>query len=185
MIVPDRFLRAGTHVPVLRFLGQLMDFRSITEFGCGIYSTLTFLNQKYFPNLQNLYSYETSSAWIKKLKKITHDKRLHLIHLNREKPHWNRRDWHAADLVFVDGKSEHRNDIMSNLQYLSPLFVIHDVFHYKRGFRKFKFRYIYQLPYMGRKANRITTGIASNEIDVSAIDWKITWEVDWYNLRTK
>ena len=53
----------ATHVPVLMGLARLRDIRSVLEFGCGNYSTLTFLNRAAFPNLVRLQSVENDVAW--------------------------------------------------------------------------------------------------------------------------
>jgi len=53
----------ATHVPVLMGLARLRDVKSVLEFGCGNYSTLTFLNPAAFPNLVQLQSVENDAAW--------------------------------------------------------------------------------------------------------------------------
>jgi hypothetical protein len=41
----------------------MREIRSVLEFGCGRYSTLTFLNRAAFPHLEQLHSIENDSAW--------------------------------------------------------------------------------------------------------------------------
>jgi hypothetical protein len=53
----------ATHIPVLVGLARLRDVRSALEFGCGDYSTLTFLNRAAFPHLVRLQSIENDAAW--------------------------------------------------------------------------------------------------------------------------
>lgn len=53
----------ATHVPVLLALGQAAPIRRVAEFGCGIYSTLTFLDRTAFPALVALDSFESDPAW--------------------------------------------------------------------------------------------------------------------------
>lgn len=53
----------ATHIPVLIGLARLRDIRSVLEFGCGDYSTLTFLNRAVFPNLVRVQSVENDFAW--------------------------------------------------------------------------------------------------------------------------
>jgi hypothetical protein len=53
----------ATHVPILLGLARMREIRSVLEFGCGRYSTLTFLNRAAFPHLEQLHSIENDSAW--------------------------------------------------------------------------------------------------------------------------
>ena len=53
----------ATHVPVLIGLARLREIRSVLEFGCGYYSTLTFLNRAAFPHLERLQSVENDAEW--------------------------------------------------------------------------------------------------------------------------
>lgn len=53
----------ATHLPVLIGLAYLIHPRRVIEFGCGHYSTLTFLDRACFPDLEQLDSYETDAEW--------------------------------------------------------------------------------------------------------------------------
>lgn len=53
----------ATHIPILIGLARLREIRSILEFGCGNYSTLTFLNRSAFPHLERLHSVENDDTW--------------------------------------------------------------------------------------------------------------------------
>ena len=53
----------ATHIPVLMGLPRLREINTVLEFGCGYYSTLTFLNRAAFPNLVRLQSVENDAAW--------------------------------------------------------------------------------------------------------------------------
>src|SRR5262245_54771374 len=53
----------ATHIPILIGLARLREIRSVLEFGCGHYSTLTFLNRFAFPDLERLHSIENDDAW--------------------------------------------------------------------------------------------------------------------------
>jgi predicted O-methyltransferase YrrM len=53
----------ATHVPILIGLARLRQIRNILEFGCGQYSTLTFLNRIAFPDLKRLHSIENDTEW--------------------------------------------------------------------------------------------------------------------------
>src|SRR5215217_6843162 len=53
----------ATHVPILIGLARLREIKSVLEFGCGYYSTLTFLNRGAFPHLERLQSVENDVTW--------------------------------------------------------------------------------------------------------------------------
>src|SRR5215207_10889023 len=53
----------ATHVPILLGLARMREIKSVLEFGCGRYSTLTFLNRAAFPHLERLHSIENDSIW--------------------------------------------------------------------------------------------------------------------------
>src|ERR1044071_885749 len=42
----------ATHIPILIGLARLREIRRVLEFGCGRYSTLTFLKASAFPHLE-------------------------------------------------------------------------------------------------------------------------------------
>jgi len=53
----------ATHIPILIGLARLREIRSVLEFGCGHYSTLTFLNTSAFPHLERVHSIENDDSW--------------------------------------------------------------------------------------------------------------------------
>jgi precorrin-6B methylase 2 len=53
----------ATHIPILIGLARLRKIRHVLEFGCGHYSTLTFLNRSAFPDLERLHSIENDDSW--------------------------------------------------------------------------------------------------------------------------
>ena len=63
----------ATHVPVLIGLAQMREIRSVLEFGCGNYSTLTFLNRAVFPQLEQLWSIENDVTWAETLRATAKD----------------------------------------------------------------------------------------------------------------
>lgn len=63
----------STHVPILIGLAHVREIRSVLEFGCGYYSTLTFLNHAAFPHLQRLQSIENHAAWSETIKDLAKD----------------------------------------------------------------------------------------------------------------
>ena len=58
----------ATHVPVLIGLAALRRVERVLEFGCGNYSTKTFLNRTAFPDLRELQSVENDRAWAEQLR---------------------------------------------------------------------------------------------------------------------
>jgi hypothetical protein len=73
----------ATHVPILLGLARMREIKSVLEFGCGRYSTLTFLNRAAFPHLERLHSIENDAAWSETIKGLAkNDNRwsLQLVH---------------------------------------------------------------------------------------------------------
>lgn len=59
----------GTHVPVLRALGQFLGDKAqrIVEYGSGVFSTMTFIDPRAFPHATSIVSYEANPQWIDRL----------------------------------------------------------------------------------------------------------------------
>jgi len=129
----------GSHVPVLLILATCLKPRRVLELGCGVYSTLTFLDVHSFPSLEHLVSVETDPEWLERVGAMV-----------RSDPRWQPRmvegassvaDWlrfggtslaiDEFDLILVDDSA---NDIQRR-QTLGALFcarptppiVVHDV----------------------------------------------------------
>jgi Methyltransferase domain len=94
----------ATHIPVLMGLARLRDVKSVLEFGCGDYSTLTFLNRPAFPNLVRLQSVENDAAWAESTyAKATSDERwtLQLVQADTAEA-VSDLDLEAFDLILID-----------------------------------------------------------------------------------
>jgi hypothetical protein len=66
----------ATHVPILIGLARMREVKNVLEFGCGHYSTLTFLNRAAFPQLRRLHSIENDAAWSETIQELAkHDER--------------------------------------------------------------------------------------------------------------
>src|SRR5450759_2469319 len=77
----------ATHVPYLTGIAKLAEVRRVVEFGCGEYSTLTFLDREVFPALERLDSFEDDPQWIEKVRVMAAgDKRMRLM--LQEGPMW-------------------------------------------------------------------------------------------------
>ena len=94
----------ATHIPVLIGLARLRKIRNVLEFGCGRYSTLTFLNRAGFPHLERLHSIENDESWASKIQKATeHDPRWSLQVVNGEiRESIADLDLEAFDLILID-----------------------------------------------------------------------------------
>ena len=57
----------ATHLPVLIAAARIRPVRRILEFGCGDYSTSTFLNRDFYPDVERLDAYENDAIWGKKV----------------------------------------------------------------------------------------------------------------------
>ena len=72
----------ATHIPILIGLSRLRQIRHVLEFGCGHYSTLTFLNRSAFPHLEQLHSVENDDAWAATIQEAASDSRWKLQLVN-------------------------------------------------------------------------------------------------------
>lgn len=121
----------STHIPILIAIAKIYKIRSVVEMGCGVNSTLTFLDRRAFPDLESLTSIENSREWFGKILDLTsRDARCTLKfcddvlsscvddHLLRD-----------CDLVFIDdgvNAQERVRTIRHVLSRRSKLVLIHD-----------------------------------------------------------
>ena len=94
----------ATHVPVLIGLARMREIRNVLEFGCGYYSTLTFLNRAAFPHLQRLHSVENDSSWSETISEVTkYDQRWSLQLVDGEiADSVSTLDLESFDLILID-----------------------------------------------------------------------------------
>ncbi len=94
----------ATHLPVLLGVARLFSVRRVLEFGCGEYSTLTFLNQAAFPELTLLTSFENDLDWKNKVEaKVRADARVKLRFIEGAVSDIVREtDLSGYDLIFID-----------------------------------------------------------------------------------
>lgn len=163
----------ATHVPVLIGLASLRRIERVLEFGCGHYSTKTFLNRAAFPDLKELHSVENDPGWAKQIKTGARAK-LHLTTgpISDTVSSFN---LETFDLVLVDD-SKTAAERAATIRALSvfhpanPWFLIHDyeVDEYQRASNAFKHRFTF-------KAYNPQTGFVSNseEHGLKAIDKQI------------
>lgn len=123
----------ATHLPVLIGIARMSQVRRVLEFGCGLYSTLTFLDSSAFPELMVLDSFEDDIAWMDRIARMTNDDpRLDLRLV--DKPICSliaEIQFKNYDLVFVDNSAifEERAATIREISYRcvrSNIIVVHD-----------------------------------------------------------
>lgn len=157
----------ATHIPILIGLARLREIRHVLEFGCGSYSTLTFLNRSAFPHLERLHSVENDDAWAQTIQEAAQDDpRWSLQPINREiSESIAALDLESFDLILIDDSktsTERAATIrtIARKQPQRPWIVIHDfeVDEYRRAASGFKHQHRFRAynPETGVVANRIS-----------------------------
>ena len=154
----------ATHLPVLIGLARIREIRSVLEFGCGHYSTLTFLNHSAFPHLERLQSVENDAAWAQTMHEATRDQRWRLQLVDGEiAESVSLLDLEAFDLILIDDSktSAQRKATIRAVASRWPQrawIVIHDyeVDEYRKAATGFKHRYTFRAynPQTGLACNR-------------------------------
>jgi len=163
----------ATHIPILIGLARMREIRSVLEFGCGRYSTLTFLNRLAFPELERLMSIENDDSWAATIQEVAKDD-----------PRWTLRvengeisesvfalDLEAFDLILIDDSmtSTQRAATIRTVglkQPQRPWTVIHDfeVDEYRQAASGFKYRQRF-------RGYNPETGVVGNRVaDLKTID---------------
>ena len=178
-----REFRHGNHIPILRAIEKIKTIKRVVEFGCGEYSTKTFLDRKHFPALKLLASYETDITWYSKIGSKFEDQRFVLHFIPDSLSALPRLPDNSFDLMFVDGLHEHRQYIVENLSNVAPLCVLHDSDCYPISPDIYKYRWTYTPPYPNRSNVQILseTTVLSKSIDVSLLASHVIWEEDYFN----
>lgn len=161
----------ATHVPILIGLARMREIRNVLEFGCGYYSTFTFLNRSVFPHLERLQSVENDAAWAETIRESAKDERWTLKLVNGEIVNAvSSLDLETFDLILIDDSknSEQRSATIRSVaskQPQRPWIVIHDfeVGEYKKAAARFKQKHAFS-------AYNPATGLVCNEaIDVKPL----------------
>ena len=123
----------ATHIPILIGLAKIREIRNVLEFGCGLYSTLTFLNTSVFPHLERLHSIENDNSWAQTIQEAArNDHRWRLQLVNGEiAESVSGLDLESFDLILVDDSktSEQRAATIRAIaakEPKHPWIVIHD-----------------------------------------------------------
>jgi len=160
----------ATHVPILIGLARLREIKSVLEFGCGYYSTLTFLNRAAFPHLERLQSVENDASWAETIHEAAKSDERWTLKLVRREIADAVPDLEAFDLVLIDDSktSAQRSATIravAGKQPQRPWIVIHDfeVEEYRRAAAGFKQRHTF-------KAFNPETGVLCNN---RVNEWKV------------
>ena len=143
----------ATHVPVLIGLAALRRVERVLEFGCGNYSTKTFLNRAAFPDLRELQSVENDGAWAEALRGVVgHDERcVPNVVDGAISDAVGRFDLESFDLVLIDD-SKNASERAATIRAVfkagikRPWIVVHDyeVFDYQNAAAGFKHRFTFR-----------------------------------------
>ena len=157
----------ATHVPILVGLSRMRKIRRVLEFGCGRYSTLTFLNRSAFLHLERLHSIENDDSWATNIRQVAqHDDRWTLQLVNGEiADAVADLDLESFDLILIDDSKTSAQRAatiraVARKQPRHPWIVIHDfeVEEYRQAASAFKHRQRFRAynPETGVVANRVT-----------------------------
>jgi len=154
----------ATHVPILIGVARMREIKNVLEFGCGRYSTLTFLNRAAFPHLERLHSVENDIAWGETVNEMAkHDERWSLSLVSGHiAPSIADLDLESFDLIFIDDSKTSEERVaticaVAQKQPQRPLIAIHDfeVGEYQQAATAFRQRYKF-------RAYTPKTGLISN-----------------------
>ena len=161
----------ATHIPVLIGLARLREIRSVLEFGCGHYSTLTFLNRSAFPHLERLHSIENDDAWATTIQQAAKDDQRWTLQLVNGEISDAIPELESFDLILIDDSKTSTQRAatiraIARKQPQHPWIVIHDfeVDEYRDAASAFKHRHRF-------RAYNPETGVVSNANAVSG--WKL------------
>lgn len=160
----------ATHVPILIGLSRMRKIRNVLEFGCGNYSTLTFLNRSAFPHLERLHSIENDDSWAATIQETVKDDRWTLQLVNGEIAD-SVADLESFDLILIDDSKTSVQRAatiraVARKQPQHPWIVIHDfeVDEYREAATGFKQRHRF-------RGYNPETGVVGNQVgDLKKID---------------
>jgi len=154
----------ATHLPVLIGLAAMRPIERVLEFGCGHFSTKTFLKRLAFPDLKELHSVENDKHWAETIRETVKDDARSVVTVvdGAIGDAVRKFDLEMFDLILVDDSTsaEARAATIRALATLTPAnpwLVIHDyeVEEYQRAASALKQRFTF-------KAYNPHTGLLSN-----------------------
>lgn len=129
-------------------IARIREVRKVLEFGCGYYSTLTFLNPAVFPYLDRLESIENDTAWAETIHEGARNDARWTLNLVRGEisESVSTLDLEAFDLILIDDSQTSEQRVLTIREVSKraphrPWVVIHDfeIEDYRRaasGFRQ-------------------------------------------------
>ena len=156
----------ATHVPILIGLARMREMRSVLEFGCGYYSTLTFLNRAAFPHLERLHTIENDPSWSETINEVAKTDERWTLQLVKGAiaDTVSKLDLESFDLILIDDSktSAQRSATIRAVgqkRPQHPWIVIHDfeVDEYQQAATSFGCRHRF-------KAYNPETGLVSNSV---------------------
>jgi precorrin-6B methylase 2 len=164
----------ATHIPILIGLARLRAIRRVLEFGCGHYSTLTFLNASAFPDLERLHSIENDDAWATTIQEAAKDDPRWTLQLVNGEICDSIPDLESFDLILIDDSKTSAQRAatiraVAAKQPQHPWIVIHDfeVDEYRDAASAFKHRHRF------RAYNPETGVVANSSLNVRALNRSI------------
>lgn len=142
----------STHIPVIIGISSLINVKNILELGSGIYSTGTFLNEKIFPNIQKLESYEDDAQWAQKIKsRYGNDKRLQLNLVNSPIHSFiNSIDLPIFDLTLIDDSQRVSDRVLTIREFCrqskgNTVLILHDfeIEEYRKAAKRLKHHFTF------------------------------------------
>lgn len=156
----------ATHVPILIGLARMREIKHVLEFGCGYWSTLTFLNRTAFPHLERLHTVENDTSWSETINEVAKtDERWTLQLVNGDIANSiPTLDLESFDLILIDDSKTSAQRAatiraVAGKQPQHPWIAIHDfeVDEYQQAASGFRQRYKF-------KAYNPETGLVSNSV---------------------
>lgn len=123
----------ATHIPVLVGVAAAFRPERLVEFGSGDFSTLTFLDDRVFPTLLQLDSYENDLLWMRHMEtKLANSPRLACRFVDgRMRDAVSTADLTSVDLIFIDDSKtgwERAHTIREVARFCGerPITIVHD-----------------------------------------------------------
>ena len=170
-LAPRALKDYATHIPILIGLARLRKVRSVLEFGCGHYSTLTFLNASAFPHLERLHSIENDDSWAQTIEEAARNDlrwRLQLVDGEISESVADL-DLESFDLILIDdsktsGQRAATIRAIAAKEPKRPWIVIHDFEfgEYRRAAAAFQHRHRF-------RGYNPETGVVTNQMN----EWRI------------
>jgi hypothetical protein len=178
----------GSHIPCLHSIAKAFEIKTVVEYGCGVWSTGTFLTKDVFTDLQELTSYESDYGWLNKIiAERSDDPRVSftLCPLAKMTEHLHS----DVDLVFIDAGADDEDPIPNAPRVLDTrvalieayaklkgdfILVVHDCnfFQLAPAVEKAEFKYkaLYTAPKVA-DGEGSDTMVMSHTQDVTTIEW--------------